>query len=217
MRHIGAYDRSTVIVLGHNEAKGKFLVLNPSNLSTPDQEWIGEVVQSDYAQNRMNLFDAFQREHHNSGENGWRWVVARATEIPVHEVTLADESQSEHWLGVPSNYDSKLEENKLSDKENIPESPIATDPSVYGIKGTSSAPRETIETSTGNVDMTSTRQPLGTKEPSAVDAATLEALKALTDSVQSLTKKVGELDKAQRTANREMKKASKTDAKTASK
>lgn len=110
-RHMGDYQGSKVIVLGYNRAEDKVMLVRPESFNTQDQNWLGEIINSGYAQSQDSLIKSLAREQHSSGQDGFTYVVTfgRPIRVSPHEVRLYDRNQAIKWFGSPNNYAAALD------------------------------------------------------------------------------------------------------------
>lgn len=224
MKHFGSYEGQTVILLGYNDTRGKVLVVNPMRLSNPDQEFLNDIVTGGYAQDRNNLHMALARENHPNGGDAWMHFCKFGTEIPVHHVTIHDETQAVAWMGsnayygppgaqrggLPDPEQARLAE--AAKKEGKPLTEEMPAPQVAPAVAQQNA--QNFRTQEGDVPawqdpaaLSQSGQPIPRPQPD-VNAALLEAIGGLTDAMKGMEKKMGNIDKAMRTNNQVLKKVS---------
>jgi hypothetical protein len=111
LRHMGDYQGSKVIVLGYNRAEDKVMLIKPETFNSQDQNWLGEIVNSGYAQSQDSLIKSLAREQHSSGQDGFTYVVTfgRPIRVSPHEIRLYDRNQAIKWFGGPNNYASSFD------------------------------------------------------------------------------------------------------------
>ena len=111
LRHMGEYQGSKVIVLGYNRAEDKVMLVKPETFNSQDQNWLGEIVNSGYAQSQDSLIKSLAREQHSSGQDGFTYVVTfgRPLRVSPHEIRLYDRNQAIKWFGGPNNYASSFD------------------------------------------------------------------------------------------------------------
>lgn len=229
MRHYGSYEGHNVILLGYNDARGKLLILNPARLSNADREFLSDIVNGGYAQDRYDLYPALHRENHPNGGNAWLHFCKFGVEIPVHHVTIFDETQAVKWMGTNAYYAPEgaqrgglpAREAAVKDGDAITEEmPVRQGQQL------NNAPAN-FRTKDGDIPawqdpkflaQSGQQIPQGTAQPADysgqadMNAALLEAIGGLTDAIKGMEKKMGSIDKAMRTSNQVLKKLE-TDAK----
>lgn len=110
MKHVGTYDRSTVVLLGYNKNQNRIKVLDPEKITVEDREWIGKLLEGRKAQSTNFLYNATYDVYHPSGKIAWVYLnenLRGALEVPAFEVSIQDKDQAEEWMGTPSNFDSR--------------------------------------------------------------------------------------------------------------